>query len=347
MISFARSKQLQYSIHLSDRVMTSTALPDLLPNDHTCNKCYANKECMMFERSAVSADKRNVHTHRKLLDKFTSQLTETDLDYFRKWDRLIDLEVDADNRSVTEAWLQSSLDREISTGRCISQVQFLSSSRIGEMNGPRKCILEFGRDTTVRNSTPMNSLAFEKGCHVVVSLDCTSIGPPHVMVGNRKMKRQLHVLRGYLQSISETTVSVLVSEEDVARLHRLVGSSVDLVKDHLGHVFRLDREDTAAGVGTLRQNLIKLFTADADVEELHRDVTFRRRITQLRDIIVRLAIPKVRVEPAKSLFTTSITMKTSSAGSRLQDLSAEFEAMNSDQKLAVENVSGPAAGVHI
>ena len=47
-------------------------------------------------------------SHKNLMSKFTGHLKEDEIAYFRKWDRLIDLEAHASNRNVATSWLKDS-----------------------------------------------------------------------------------------------------------------------------------------------------------------------------------------------------------------------------------------------
>ena len=55
-----------------------SALPDIHPNAGTCERCYKNRECMMYaaaDRTLSNANAAAGHRHGKLLDHFTGHLT--------------------------------------------------------------------------------------------------------------------------------------------------------------------------------------------------------------------------------------------------------------------------------
>ena len=108
-----------------------SALPQLQSNVSTCERCYKNRECMMY----ASSDKHKITTstsvtatpaknkHGKLLDHFTGHLQGAELEYFRNWDRLIDLEKHASAKDViSRAWLFGSAEKEMRDGKCISSL---------------------------------------------------------------------------------------------------------------------------------------------------------------------------------------------------------------------------------
>ena len=63
-------------------------------------------------------------SHAEILKQFTEHLSEEELAYFKKWDSLIDMEADATQSSVTEAWLEKSEDRERATSKSISSLVY-------------------------------------------------------------------------------------------------------------------------------------------------------------------------------------------------------------------------------
>ena len=249
---------------------------------------------MMYERAALpsAGSETTGHSHRKLLNAHTGHLSDIDIGYFTKWDRLVDLEADAGASLIARAWLIPSFDRENETGRCMSDMVFRGARAVGDDRDVGKSLIVFARSNeTVGSRKTLDNLTFEKGCHVVVSLDCISLGSP--FKGHRNIKRHMHIVRGFLHQLTETEATLIAGADDAMRLSSIIEkSNVSLPPEmHPGATFRLDRDDVATGVGTLRQNLIRLFTTDMQEEEQQRNVTCRLRMGRLRDSVVRLVVP--------------------------------------------------------
>eukprot|EP00957_Ditylum_brightwellii_P200118 15255984-Ditylum_brightwellii.AAC.1 len=89
----------------------------------------------------------------------------------------------------------------------------------------------------------------------------------------------MHVLRGVLEQIDDHSVHIRVSKSDIKTIKELVNSFkvTSHSNDGLHYAegqrydnacvnnslrFRLDKDEIASGLGTLRQNLINFFTTD-------------------------------------------------------------------------------------
>ena len=113
---------------VSEAMALPSALPQLISNTSSCERCYKNRECMMYASadSAGNGQSSNVQrtslSHRRLIDHFTSHLKREDLEYFWKWDHLIDLERHASPSDIAKSWLYDSNEKETKDCRCISSM---------------------------------------------------------------------------------------------------------------------------------------------------------------------------------------------------------------------------------
>jgi hypothetical protein len=118
----------------------------------------------------------------------------------------------------------------------------------------------------------------------------------------------------------------------VERHHKLSGNKL---------FFRVDKDNSSVGIGTLRQNLINFFTADfirREGEELSQTaIAKQRRIPWLRDVVIRLKPPSFDSRTPASFFNGP---GPNIPGCDLQNLSSEFADLNPDQQKAVEKVRG-------
>jgi len=272
-------------------------------------------------------------THKELLNKFTGHLSDDDFAYFQKWDRLIDLEADAGCVNVAEAWLIDSAEREKTTSKCISSLYFdPSASSSGAMFDDTETVtIAFKRSPQSPLQTPLQCLSFEPGAYVVLSTDSTTVeGKP-----DNKSRPQMQIIRGTVEGTSDTQVLLKASSDDLTRIERLVKRSLESVV-----LFRLDRDEISTGVGTLRQNIINLFTGDTgEPDGSNRDLT-PHRLAWLRDVIVRLRTPVFDDALKQSMFSRPDNHDNyfPISGCDLEDLVFEFTELNDDQREAVTKV---------
>jgi DNA replication ATP-dependent helicase Dna2 len=261
-----------------------------------------------------------LQTHKALLDKFAGRLHDDDLTYFVTWDRLVDLEGNSSISHMAEAWLVDSLERERTTLRCMSSLFFES----GDDGDGSSVLLTFQRSRLSSQQNSLQNLSFEHGCHVVISTDNTtassqtSLNRPH-----------MHVVRGQFEHASENRVSIRASPDDLSRLRRVIQRSGDLS----GPLFRLDRDEVATGLGTLRQNLVNLFSRDSGQDLSHN------RFSWLRDVVVRLKPPSFDHTKKDAMFDPPANLVGGSyPGCDFMDLYLEYAELNDDQRAAADNV---------
>lgn len=262
-----------------------------------------------------------LQTHRALLDKFTGRLRDDDLTYFVTWDRLVDLEGNSSTSHAAEAWLVDSLEREKTTLRCMSSLSFES----GNDGDGSSVLLIFQRSHLSSQQNPLQNLSFEHGCHVVVSTDDTTASSQQSL--NRP---HMHIVRGLFERASENCVTIRASPDDLSRLRRVIQRS----GDPRGILFRLDRDEVATGLGTLRQNLVNLFSRDSGGQEVTHN-----RLSWLRDVVVRLKPPSFDHTKKEAMFDPPLNcVARSYPGCDFMDLYLEYAELNDDQRAAADNV---------
>jgi hypothetical protein len=278
-------------------------------------------------------DESILKSHGALLKQFTGHLLEDDLEYFLKWDRLIDLEADAEHAQVSTAWLIESEKRERETGKCVSSLVFdEENSRDKEYAESYSwyAILSFQRSKNSILQTCLSNLGLEPGCHVIVSED-RAIGRKTPLCGQAP---RMHIVRGFLHRATDTRVEVRASRDDLARIRTFLKSSFGDVP----MLFRLDRDDGAWGTGTLRQNLVNLFTGGIRTSNDSATLLPPARLTALRDRVVRLCAPIYDERVSDSMFNPHVSLP-SLPGCDMMDLAFEFSELNPDQQAAAEKVT--------
>ncbi len=209
------------------------------------------------DTNAESNAPRSSIPHRRLLDHFTGHLNGTELDYFRKWDRLIDLERHASPSDIAKSWLYDSNDKEAKDGRCISSM-ILDETHLpttlvktNASGGDETVTVRFRRSVDGKMKQPITNLHFEVGAYVIVRTDEASLSAPKMPPGSSFHARGQRILifRGTVASVSEESIDILLQQKDISRLRPKDGSKKSK--------FRIDRDELSNGAGILLQNLGK------------------------------------------------------------------------------------------
>lgn len=272
-------------------------------------------------------------THNELMQRFTGRLRLEDFAFFTKWDRLVDLEAHSELHHCAEAWLIGAADRERATQKCMSSLYFDPSGSVTPhtwSGDSSHAVISLRRSAQSLLQTPLNNLSFENGCQVILSSDDTSIAPE-----SKRHRSQMHIVRGLFLRASETRVDFRATEGDLSRLLKFIQRST---VPETTMLFRLDRDEVATGIGTLRQNLVNLMTRDA-LEETNPACALmsRNRLSWLRDIVVRLRKPVYDEILKHSMFNPPKSVPLV-PGCDLMDLVMEYAELNADQQAAAEKV---------
>ena len=333
-----------------------SALPMLQPSISSCERCFKNRECMMYAFSDSILHGSNNSGHGRLVSHFTGHLDQADQEYFRKWDRLIDLERHASARdAVSKSWLFKSSEKEMRDGKCISSlvlddVSLFASGLSNQMfdindncgNGEEDASIRFFRASDSKLITPLSTLNFDVGSTVIVSEDGTSSVST---MYDKEVRHRMYILRGIVSRIGDRDIHISVPKKDVVRLKRLVknGDGASSIRK-----FRLDRDEHGGSFGLLYQNLVNFFTLDippfsaeslgkspAKTKSLTMNTMYSDRRRHLNSSIVRLVPPpRFRNISTDSLFAGD-TFTLDVPGCDPTSLRRDFGELNSDQKGAV------------
>ena len=346
-------------------------LPEMA-SPQSCTRCYSSRECMMYAASDTANAPAIQRTHGKLMNHYTGHLGQVEMEYFLDWDRMVDLESRAGRHDIAKAWLKSSQERERMTGKTFSDLVFATSVQFGQESTPSaeacpsntdgdKMILRFDRAPGSSMTTPLNSLKIENKSHVVLSTDGVSLRPCERHGGAKVFRHQMNVFRGIVEKVSDTNISILASRNDLLQVQDLISlwqesSSSRINGDGSALRFRLDKDDIATGTGTLRQNLIKLFTADVPTFKQKRkqdggnngngpndkgdvDSRLQRRMPWLRRAVIQMDSPQFDNTTNNSMFDpTCFKGAPTVKGCQFDQLSAQYSSLNVDQKHAVDKV---------
>ncbi|GEM10851.1 DNA replication helicase Dna2 [Rhodotorula toruloides] len=235
-------------------------LPPPIDDERSCKRCYVGDACMLY-RKAVEGDEAICDDETDPLQLIYAEKTDHNTpahaEFFKHWERLISLEEQELVRFKKEIWTLQAEERE-RLGRCFANMSI--SEVKAEEQSAKTSVHRFVYRLRSRNPNGPSLLggSISTNDPIVVSLETPSI---------------LAISRGFVLSLSPVDVVVGVDRS-------LTGcpQTKDVAFNEL--VFRVDKDELAAGMGRIRDNLVQLFPPDAD----------ERR----RSLVVDLATPRFR-----------------------------------------------------
>ncbi|GMH86523.1 hypothetical protein TrST_g3744 [Triparma strigata] len=338
----------------------------------SCKTCYANSACMLYKAAEIK--RKQVEDPEgeerpwlaELLRSTTKHLSPEHLKYFEDWDRMLDMELNEAQK--VSCFIEAANERERKTRKTISGLTWLRQAYIAadDVEG-QDCELKFERDavalsqaiegegdspsqlSTGSNAKNIDRLLFEKGVRIIISSDATifDCGERSTSIGGR---HELHIVLGEVVSTGKDFVSIRCSKAYAEKLRRFADRWQKVDADqNLTVKFRIDLNEFGNNVGTLRENLMKLFRLNTmkrgfglTVDESKReDLNIRQEdnsLKWLRSMVVDLETPKFERVPNDLLFAQG---GGKLVGCDLEDLCFDFHSvLNQDQQRAVERVIG-------
>ena len=249
-----------------------------------------------------------------LYEKKTGHLTESQCEFFRKWEALISLEEQDLTRFKKELWTMGAEERE-AHGRCFSSMVMDQTYKPvkSESNDPGK-INSFSYRFTKRDFyLPMLP---KSGIHAPDSLlnGHMSVGDAIAVSVEPDL---LAIAKGFITALNPEEVTIAIDHkldpQDIAERARLKpGDKKNLYDDVVE--FRIDKDELFTGLAKMRYNLASLFYMQGD--------------TRLLELVVDLRPPVFNQQYDELLDS-------------LHDAPALLEItkpLNSSQKLAMEKV---------
>ena len=184
-----------------------------------------------------------------IYEEKTDHLTPEHSTFFKKWERLISLEEQEMVRFKKEIWTMGAEERA-KVGRCIADVSIDDSFEPVEKRAGAK-IYTFTYRLRINPASPSQPKSPIGGNLAVNDPIVVSLESPYVLA----------IARGFVLDI--TTLGITLGLD-----HSLVDSAQakranpDFNPSDL--VFRIDKDELAAGLGRIRDNLIQLFVVDGD-----------------------------------------------------------------------------------
>lgn len=317
-------------------------LPPTIDSEHKCRRCYAIDGCMLFRRAVenvvepsevklediegISAPKsgRILSKRTPIADIFeqkTGHLTDVHLEFFRKWDRLLNLEEEDAVRLRREMWTMTAEQRE-RVGRCFGKMRLdiLHESCLPEASGSmRRVVHRF-----VRHQDPTQSA--EAGLlsgHITINDPVTVSIEPHM----------LSVAQGFVSNLTPTCIEIGLDHSLEAAMQRaLVNTNAnahiepfDVASAAERIVFRIDKDELSSGMGRIRANLAALFLAPGRGGDVKR-----------RELVVDLRAPRfLQPEQLQKNFSTSSDQEPAE---QIIERARADPSLNQDQKVVIDKV---------
>ncbi|SPC64806.1 related to DNA2 - DNA helicase [Ustilago sp. UG-2017b] len=348
-----RNELAHYLRHDTDRLRkvkfeepeaeSAPVLPPTIDSEHKCRRCYAVDGCMLFRRAienvvepsdvaVADIEGKGMQKAGKVLlprrtpiadvyEQKTEHLNDVHLDFFRKWDRLLNLEEEDAVRFRMEMWTMTAEQRE-KVGRCFGNMRLEivpDTSSPGPSGSMRKVVHRFVR----RHDPTQEAEAGLLSGHITVNDPVTiSIEPD-----------MLSVAQGFVAKLTPTAVEIGLDHSLDAALrraweksrHRRQAQSFDLASAAEATVFRIDKDELGSGMGRIRANLASLFLLPQKGGDIKR-----------RELVVEMRPPRFR-QPAQ--YEDAFSAPTPQMSVR--DVVAQVKAdpsVNEDQKLAIDKV---------
>lgn len=333
---------------------SSQVFPPVLRSRYDCERCFQVDECMLHH----AAVENGTGESSGLDEVFTSKvghLHETDLAYFKRWNRMIDLEQQHAEKNLRALWLQMGWKREQDAGNstCIASLKLILDEPAMSERGMSR-LLRFQRDVSramrlasQRNGSPsllsFQELGFRADDRIILSAESED-----------GKKLLVHVARGKVLAVDESSITLEV-RQTIPAIVTKGDSSVG--KDFS---WRLDKDSIVTGLNRAKENLVRLFiglSPELVVVGTNRDARPELKAllpiesssppstgdARRRNLIVHLTRPRFKscrvsdlvTQRCKSFEQARDFVEVSQQGKCLLD---EFFRLNIDQQRAVQKV---------
>lgn len=265
----------------------SLHLPPMIKNLHTCQRCYSVDACVVHHKSLERGTAQSSGLGQIFEDK-TDHLNDDHLEFFRKWEELIRLEEGDIHRLRRDIWTVDSYTKEKS-GRCWSHMEFIGKST--HPDDIHKNIYDFQRHRDEVNRAIANHQGDADDDEEVVSSVTKLHG--HISVGDpivvSSEADHINLGMGFVTRIRKTILTVsltrpfrglpsrLAIQFDEKENQTFVGVKDASTRDNTH--YRVDKDEIAAGMGLVRNNLLTMFLREEDGGDAKR----RRLIVDLEE----------------------------------------------------------------
>lgn len=294
-------------------VPASSEFPPMMRDKFMCKGCYQLDACAVYHSAVEGGGCESSGFDPDLWNATVGHMTKVDKDYFRRWDRLLNVEA-GDISAVRSALWRLPARRRVQDGTCL---RLLTLDSVATMTS---CEYQFRAQSSKMPTTEITSrshrstastLSLSKGDLIVVSFESI----------NRSVRRSQYAVGA--GTILDIDVSQNPTRVNVRLWHPLPSR---LLNKEIDGTWRIDRDEIRGGMSTAKENLIRLFVGNDEKSETGRgDVGDAKR----RRLVVRLESPRF------SYIDSSTLPWYNSNAHRDVVLDAEYEKLNEDQRVAV------------
>jgi len=230
---------------------SAQVFPPMIRNRRDCERCFQVEECVLHHAATENGTAESSGLD-ELFTSMTKHLGGADLAYFRKWNRLVDLEQQHAEKNLRALWLQGGLKRELAqeSSTCIAHLKLVSDAPAQSGSGAKRT-LRFVRDRRKRRDaglapgpqpTSFAGVRFRVDERVILSAE--SLDGKSLLV---------HVSRATVRKIEHGLITV----ESRQSIPSIVTSGLSAV----GHEYtwRLDKDAIMSGLRRAKENLVRLF----------------------------------------------------------------------------------------
>jgi DNA replication ATP-dependent helicase Dna2 len=141
------------------------ALPDIIDNEYTCNKCFSADLCMIshkaLEQGTIESSKVPL-----LFSEKTNHLTDTDLFFISEWESKISMEEFSSRSNSKDLWTLTVDERE-KQGSCISDLKLIHSSELSTKSR-FSTLVKFSKPIVSSQAPTLFDSSFGEGDPVVI-----------------------------------------------------------------------------------------------------------------------------------------------------------------------------------
>lgn len=337
--------KLAINLSIASQV-ASRPYPNMLRHSD-CERCYSAAECML-NHAALESGSKSSSGVPVLFSYVTRCLLPVHLKYFQTWNMLIDLEAVAYASSAPLLWTASGESLEEMAEKCISGLYIMACSVVESYS-----IVTLKKINQLKSSyatdDPISSVV-TKGDRVNISVEnLQHRGVEDIEdIGSRGQFNlndiEPVVCTGYVLSISALEIQVQVKKFP-RRINRYIGQSTTDVS------FRIDKDDSTVGVGTMRSNLLKLFidsfdpnvfrefksTVEKEASNSPDGQSLLKALPPPGNVKIRRLIVDLETPTFSSAEVPATTVATYKGCSK-DELSLSFSSLNPQQRYAVTRI---------
>ena len=163
--------ELAYYMKSSLKDQEKCVLPEPINNERSCTRCSHLVSCSIYQQEIEKISLPERHAMVYLVPTTLSHLTSTDLAYFSRWCRLVELEMAAtmsggQRSKNSDIWCQTSWNRE-KQGVCFSGMLLKSA----EKQKTSYILHRYGRVKNHQSNTALDRSGLAAGASVVLSAE--------------------------------------------------------------------------------------------------------------------------------------------------------------------------------